>query len=126
MRKFLLLPAALVAFGALAATLAPASAIGTDGGALFRQRCASCHSTTPGGQAIIAPNLAGVVGRKAASTPFQYTPALKNSGLTWTKANLNTFLTGPMKMVPGTRMVVSVSDPAQRAAILDYLASTGK
>lgn len=126
MRKFLLLPVIFVALGALAPTLSPASATGIDGAALFQQRCGSCHSTDAGKQAILAPNLAGLVGRKAAASTFRYSPALMNSGLTWTKANLDNFLTGPMKMVPGTRMVISVTDPTQRAAIIDYLASTGK
>jgi cytochrome c len=63
-----------------------------------------------------------VVGRKAASTDYHYSPALKASGLTWSRANLDHFLSGPMQMVPGTRMVVRVGDPAERAAIIDYLA----
>jgi cytochrome c len=66
--------------------------------------------------------LAGLLGRKAASTQFNYSPALKASKLTWTRANLERYLTGPGQMVPGTRMVISVSDPAQRAAILNFLA----
>ncbi len=94
---------------------------GPDGAMLFRQRCASCHTVAPGGRAILAPNLAGVVGRKAAAATFNYSPALKASNLTWTRANLDRYLTGPTRMVPGTRMVISVSDSAQRAAILNYL-----
>jgi cytochrome c len=93
------------------------------GEALFRQRCQTCHANVAGRPAGIGPNLAGVVGRKAASTPFNYSPALKASGLTWTRANLDRFLTGPARVVPGTRMVVSVTDNAQRAALINYLAS---
>jgi cytochrome c len=74
-----------------------------------------------GQPARVGPNLAGVVGRKAASTAFNYSPALKASGLTWTRANLDRFLTGPARMVPGTRMSVVMSDAAQRAAVIQYL-----
>lgn len=104
--------------------LAPANAAppAADGQKVFRQRCQSCHSDTAGQPARVGPNLAGVVGRKAASSQFNYTPALKGSKLTWTRENLDKFLSGPVKMLPGTRMVVALSDPAQRAAVIDYLA----
>jgi cytochrome c len=69
----------------------------------------------------LAPNLAGVVGRKAGSTAFNYSTALKNSNLVWNRANLDRYLTAPARTVPGTRMVVSVTDAAQRAALLNYL-----
>ena len=93
-----------------------------DGTVLYRQRCASCHGA-PDRPSTLAPNLTGVVGRKAASTAFNYSAALKASGLTWNRANLDRFLTAPARMVPGTRMVIGVTDPAQRAALLDHLAS---
>jgi cytochrome c len=95
-----------------------------DGETLFRQRCQACHTATAGQPARVGPNLSGVVGRKAAATkPFAYSAALKASGLTWTKASLDTFLSAPAKMVPGTRMVVAVTDPAQRAALIKYLSA---
>lgn len=93
-----------------------------DGGQAFKQRCQACHSATAAKTTPLAPNLAGVVGRKAAATGFAYSPALKASKLTWTKANLDKYLTAPMKLVPGTRMVISIPDPAVRAAVIDFLA----
>jgi cytochrome c len=74
----------------------------------------------------MAPNLYGVVGRKAASTAFGYSAALKASGLTWDPATLDRFLTSPMKLVPGTRMLIPVSDPKQRADLIAYLGSLKK
>ena len=97
-----------------------------DGAALFRMRCASCHAVVPGARAVIGPNLAGVTGRKAAATTFNYSPALKASNLTWNRANLDRFLAGPTRMVPGTRMVIAVTDAQQRAAILDHLARSAR
>lgn len=99
----------------------PAQAQAPDGAAIFRMRCGSCHTVVPAGRAVLGPNLSGVVGREAASTTFNYSPALKASGLTWTRANLDRFLAAPARMVPGTRMVIAVTDAAQRAALLNFL-----
>ncbi|MGE3689867.1 MAG: cytochrome c family protein [Novosphingobium sp.] len=107
---------------ALIASAAPAAGPGPDGATLFRQRCASCHNMSPGARAVLAPSLIGVVGRKAGSTQFNYSPALKASNLTWTRANLDQFLAAPGRKVPGTRMVISLTDAQQRAAVLNYLA----
>ena len=93
------------------------------GASLFEQRCKVCHVTGEGQKGVLAPNLRGLVGRRAASTAFDYSPALKAAGLTWTPAHLSQFLTAPMKMVPGTRMVVSIPDAQQRADVIAYLAT---
>lgn len=105
----------------LGATAAPAFAQdAAAGGADFKQRCQTCHAGPPN---AIAPNLAGVVGRKAASTSFTYSSALKASGLTWSPATLDRFLASPAKTVPGTRMLVSTPDAKQRANLIAYLAT---
>ena len=95
-----------------------------DGGTLYKQRCQACHQITAGKASPTGPNLYGVVNRKAASAPvpFNYSAALKKSGLTWTRANLDKYLTAPTKMVPGTKMVIAMPNATQRAAIIDYLA----
>ncbi len=68
-------------------------------------RCAMCHNANKGGGNGMGPNLFGVVGRKAAAVPdFYYSPALKNSKIVWTEANLDKWLSGPDAMVPGTKM----------------------
>lgn len=115
-------PLVLAISGAIAASTALAAPEGPNGETLFRQRCQQCHSATPGRPSTLGPSLVGVVGRKAASTPFAYSPALKASGLTWTRANMDRYLSGPSRMVPGTRMVVILPDAAQRAALITYLA----
>jgi cytochrome c len=93
-----------------------------DGAALYRQHCQSCHGS-PAKPSSLAPSLAGVEGRKAASTSFAYSSAMSKSGLVWTRANLDRFLAAPSKVVPGTRMVTAVPDPAKRKAIVGYLSS---
>jgi cytochrome c len=91
------------------------------GATLFEDRCTMCHVAAGGGQ---GPSLTGVFGRKAASLPgFHYTPALKASGITWSASELDRFLTGPGKMVPGTAMALVVADPRQRANLISFLQS---
>lgn len=84
--------------------------------------CQSCHSVQPGRNGI-GPSLAGMVGRKAASVEgFSYSPALRAANLTWDRTTLDQWLAGPMKMVPGTRMVYAgMVDPAKRQEMIDYM-----
>ena len=84
--------------------------------------CQSCHAIEPGRNGI-GPSLAGVFGHKAASAPgFSYSPALGAANLTWNRATLDQWLTSPMKMVPGTRMVYAgMADPVRRKEMIDYL-----
>lgn len=118
--------AALVAAGTVAFTVAPSDKATAQaapvGSTVFQQRCASCHSVAAGKPATLGPNLAGLLGRKAGTAAFNYSAAMKKSSLVWTKPNLDKYLSGPAKMVPGTKMMVSLSDAKQRAAVIDYLA----
>lgn len=94
----------------------------TSGADIYRQRCAACHG--PAGQGgPLAPRLVGVVGRRAAATNFNYSTALKQAGLTWNKVSLDRFLSAPGRLVPGTRMAVSVPDKQQRVQLITYLAN---
>lgn len=91
------------------------------GADIYAERCSLCHVEEGQGQ---GPNLKSVVGRKAATAPdFPYTDALKTSGLTWTPANLDTFLTAPTKLVPGTAMPIEVPEARDRADLIAFLAS---
>lgn len=90
------------------------------GQTLFQQACALCHAAA-GGQ---GPSLGGVVGRKAASLPnFPFTPALKNSGLTWDVASLDRYLANPTTAVRGTNMVVPVPNAVDRRDLIAHLAT---
>jgi cytochrome c2 len=109
----------------LAGPVLARSAPATDpaaGQQVYETRCSFCHGE--GGVGGQGPSLVGVVGRKAGSfANFAYTPALKASGLTWTAADLDRFLTNPAALVPGTTMPMSVPDAQERADLIAYLAS---
>ena len=83
--------------------------------------CKSCHAFEPGKNGV-GPTLFGIVGSKAGEVPnYAFSPALKASGIVWDREKLDPWLQGPMKMVPGTKMVITVPDAAKRKAIIDYL-----
>jgi len=55
--------------------------------AAFTQ-CTACHSSEAG-RTVFGPSLAGVAGRRAGSLPgYNYSAALRSSGLTWTPPRL--------------------------------------
>jgi cytochrome c len=91
------------------------------GETVFRQRCAMCHSNVAGKTTPLGPNLVGVAGRKAGSTAFKHSPAMKASGIVWNANNLDRYLASPTKTVPGSKMTVAISDAEQRAALVRYL-----
>ena len=121
MHRFLIVLSTAVT--ALIATIAHADTGAPHGdpvrGQTLYQTCSGCHSLD---ENDVGPKHRGEVGRHAGSVPgFSYSPALKASGLTWSKANLDRWLTNPQALVPGARMFFSVRDPQTRADIIAYL-----
>ena len=58
---------------------------------------------------------------------FQYSEALKKSGITWTDQALDKWLTDPEKLVANNDMTFHVESPRERAGIIAYLKqNTGK
>jgi glucose/arabinose dehydrogenase/cytochrome c2 len=124
--------APLVCFAVLGATVVASASFlrpprppdrdaAASGRRIFEQRCALCHSTDE--RAAQGPGLGGVLGRKAASTPFGYSRALRDANRTWDRATLDRFLAAPAQVVPGTTMPIAVPDNIERRALVDYLAT---
>ncbi|SRR5579885_170980 len=112
-----------LALGAAAMALAGPARAADSGDQLFHRYCAICHDTTPGKNKI-GPSLAGVLGRTSGSEAgFDYSDAMKNAAITWDAATLDRYLGDPRGTVPGTKMLFTgIKNPADRAAIIDYLA----
>lgn len=112
--------------GLLAAALlvaAPAWAGGdaARGREAYDARCGGCHSVEAD---RIGPRHAGVLGRRAGSVPgFDYSEALRRSGLTWDEALLERWLADPEALVPGQRMGYRLADAPARADIVAYLST---
>jgi cytochrome c len=54
----------------------------------------------------VGPTLKGLFGRKAGTIEgFNYSDAMKNSGLVWNEETLKPYLADPKKALPGGKMV---------------------
>lgn len=91
------------------------------GRALFNRRCTGCHALDTDRE---GPHLRGVYLRRAGSvTGFEYSSAIRNSGITWTEANLNRWLSDTDSMVPGNAMGFAVPRPQERSDLIAFLRS---
>jgi cytochrome c len=114
-----ILAAALVAVTSAAQAGDPAK------GKTVFQRCAICHRVDQNGGNGLGPNLFGVAGRKAGSVAgFNYSAAMKNSGVVWSADKLDAYIEHPAAIVPGNHMAFAgISDAGQRADVVAYLAT---
>src|SRR6202050_1340283 len=127
MKRSLLMMNCLAAFAAATAIAGAAEAPVTAPdrgdaayGKTLYQACQACHSIDDND---LGPRHRGVVGRRAGSiVDYNYSPALKNSGLTWDPATLDRWLSNPSALVPGTKMFFMIPDAQARADIIAYLA----
>jgi cytochrome c len=89
--------------------------------------CRACHQIGPNAKNAIGPVLNGIVGRKAGTYPgFNYSEANRNSGLTWTPEELDTYLTDPQKVVSHTKMIFpGIKDKEKRADVIAFLKQFG-
>ena len=114
---------ALVTSACVASAAAGDAAVGE---ATFRV-CETCHRIGEDAKNFVGPELNGVVGRKAGSVPgYNYSDAMKNSGLTWDEATLTKYLHSPREVVPGTKMAFPGMQGDQDVAnVIAYLKQFG-
>jgi cytochrome c len=91
---------------------------------VFESRCTGCHATDADRE---GPRLGGVFGRKAGSVAgFNYSAALKSSGLTWDDATLERWLSDPDMVVPGNNMDFHVPKAEERRDLIAYLKQSAR
>jgi cytochrome c len=84
-------------------------------------RCSVCHSVEPGVNRA-GPTLAGIVGREAGTVAgANYSPAMRNSAITWTEENLAQYLVDPGGVVPAGIMPPPGVNGDEARDIVDYL-----
>ena len=115
-----------VALAALALSVGAAEAAGdAKRGEQLYARCAACHALA---YDRVGPRHCALMGRRAGSIEsFDYSAAMKKSGIVWNAKTLDRFLAAPMQRVPGTTMTYAgVTDPRERADLVAYLEQAGK
>lgn len=115
-----LVPAAMFALAASSLGMVAQAAPDAARGEQLYVRCAACHALAFD---RVGPRHCGLLGRRAGSVPgFDYSPAMKKSGIVWTEKTLDRFLTQPLVMVPGTAMTYAgVPEASDRADLIAYL-----
>jgi cytochrome c len=94
----------------------------TDGAALFRQQCATCHTTDLSEPVRQGPPLLKIVGRPAGKVDgFRYSAGFSKADFVWDDAKLDAWLTNPQEVIPGAMMAYRQSKPETRATIIAYL-----
>lgn len=109
MRSFVLSAALLMAgFGTAQAQDVAA------GEKLFAQ-CRACHQVGPNAKNAVGPTLNGLFGRHSGSVEgYSYSPANKNSGITWDEATFREYIKDPKAKIPGTKMIYAGLKDEQR------------
>jgi cytochrome c len=93
-----------------------------DGPTLFKQQCATCHTTNVADPIRQGPSLFKIIGRKAGTAEgFHYSPGFAKADFVWDEAKLDAWLTNPQEVIPGVVMSYRQSKPETRAAVIAYL-----
>jgi cytochrome c len=110
----------LAALLALCAAAPVAAAPSVQRGEQIYARCLACHALA---YDRVGPRHCGLFGRLAGSVPgYEYSQAMKHSGIRWNEKTLDRFLAKPLAMIPGSTMTYDgVPDPKERADLIAYL-----
>jgi cytochrome c len=97
-----------IAWPTALALLASASAANAQGdpakGEKVVEKCKICHALDEATNRM-GPHLVGILGRQAGTAEgFEYSDAMKESGVVWDDATLAAYLADPKGYIPGNRM----------------------
>ena len=91
------------------------------------RKCQACHSLETG-KNLIGPSLAGIIGKSAGQVSgYNYSPAMKNSGVVWNTQQLDAFMLAPQKLVPKNKMAFpGLRTESERTNVIAYLAASAR
>jgi cytochrome c len=94
---------------------------------VFKRLCSSCHEIGQDAKIKLGPPLNGVDGRTSGTFEgFNYSPANKSSGITWSEESFPKYIRAPMQEMPGTRMAfVGIKNDKDSADLWAYLKQFG-
>jgi cytochrome c len=90
-------------------------------------QCRACHQVGPTAKNAVGPVLNGLFGRKAGTVEgYNYSPANKNSGITWDEGTFSEYIKDPKAKIPGTKMIYAGLKDEQRIKdLIAYLKQFG-
>ena len=112
-----------IATALLVGLVSGASAQDAASGEKIFVQCRTCHQIGPTAKNAVGPALNGLFGRPAGSIPgFNYSPANKNSGITWDEATFAEYIKDPKAKIPGTKMIYAgLKDEKRIQDLIAYL-----
>jgi cytochrome c len=114
--------AALLVVTVARAQVALPAAKPPEGTTLFKQQCATCHTTNLSDPARQGPSLFKIVGRQAGKVDgFRYSAGFGKADFVWDDARLDAYLANPQAAIPGSNMAYRQPKAETRAAIIAYL-----
>lgn len=116
------------AFTSLMVAAGSASAEDVAAGEKSFAKCRACHQVGETAKNGVGPALNGLFGRVAGSVEgYNYSPANKNSGITWTEETFANYIRDPRAAMPGNKMAFAgIKNDKEIADLTAYLKQFGK
>ncbi len=116
------------AFTSLMFAAGSASAEDVAAGEKSFAKCRACHQVGETAKNGVGPALNGLFGRVAGSVEgYNYSPANKNSGITWTEETFANYIRDPRAAMPGNKMAFAgIKNDKEIADLTAYLKQFGK